>query len=741
METSLPIKEEAERLNINSEELEQIKKILEREPNGLELEIFAMLWSEHASYKSSLKWLKTLPVDGDGVLVKAGEDSAGAVDLGNGLACVMKVESHNHPCSIQPRLGSITGLRTVTRDITAMGAKPLSVLSSLRFGEGKRDTARWLFSEVSEGLSEFEKGYNVPIVGGETYFSEGYNSSPVVNNLSIGVVDKAKLVHGKAYGEGNLILVVGALTGKDGIDSDVFASDLLAEVSTKPVAMEQLLDVSSERMLSELMQELVEEVSLIGVQPIGTQGIVGAACEMSSKGMVGIDLELENIKHRDEDIIAREVLLSQTWARLMVCIEPKSLKDLIALVEKYKLSVSELGKVVKGDMLKCYYKGELVANLPPRHVGLGGLAPMADLSFETPGVEAVDINLELYNEPDHYPDVIKRMLVNLNVTSKRWLTDKFERSLKKEGTNQQFPSDAAFIDLDGTNQALAATMDGNSAYMQADANIGAQIAVAEAARNIICGGGVPLAVSDCLNFGNPQDKEIFGTFVDSVKGITKACNDFKIPVISGNVSFYNQRSEEGRLKPITPTPVIGMVGLVEDKNHHSTLSFRHKGDMIFIIGKSRNDVNSSEYAHSILNVKRSLPPYYNVEEELELQDAISDMIRAGLVRSVHDVSNGGLFFSLLESGIPLEFGFDITSDAEIRKEAFLFGESQSRVVVSVAPAKQDDFVDFMIDKEVAFSILGHVTKGEIRVDDESYGYIGDLKKMFEARLGQWVDNE
>ncbi|MCU4175992.1 phosphoribosylformylglycinamidine synthase subunit PurL [Carboxylicivirga sp. N1Y90] len=741
METSLPIKEEAERLNICSEEFDKIKEILNREPNGLELEVFSLLWSEHASYKSSLKWLKTLPVDGDKVLVKAGDDSAGAVDLGNGLACVMKVESHNHPCSIQPRLGSITGLRTVTRDITAMGARPLSVLSSMRFGEGKRDTARWLFAEVSDGLSEFEKGFNVPIVGGETYFSEGYNSSPVVNNLSIGVVEKSKIVEGKASGVGNLILVVGALTGKDGIDSDVFASDLLAEVSTKAVAMEQLMDVSSERNLVDLVQELTSGISLKGLNTIGTHGIIGAACEMSTKGKVGINLELENVKHRDEVLNAREVLLSQTWARIMVCIEPKDLKELSTLVEKYNLSVSTLGQVVEGDLVSCNYKGECIGEFPSQYMGLGELAPHINLPGKSIKQEALDIKLDLYNEPDHYPDVIKQMLVNLNVTSKRWLTDKFERSLNKEGLSHQYPSDAAFIDLEGTNQALAATMDCNSAYMQTDANIGAQIAVAEAARNIVCGGGVPLAISDCLNFGNPKDEEIYGTFIDSIKGITKACQDFKIPVISGNVSFYNQRSEEGQLKAITPTPVIGMVGLVEDKRHHSTLSFRHKGDMIFIIGKSRNDVNSSEYAHSVLNVKKSIPPYYNVEEELELQATISEMIRVGLVRSVHDVSNGGLFFSLLESGIPLEFGFDITSDAEVRKDAFLFGESQSRVIVSVSPAKQDDFVDFMIDKGVAFSILGHVTKGELRIDDESYGYIKDLKKLFEARLGQWVDDE
>nr|WP_321409772.1 phosphoribosylformylglycinamidine synthase subunit PurL [uncultured Carboxylicivirga sp.] len=741
MDTSIPTLAEAEKLNLTSIEFERIKEILKRSPNALELEVFSLLWSEHASYKNSLKWLKTLPTKGEKVLVEAGKESSGAIDLGNGLACVVKIESHNHPCAIQPRLGANTGLRVVTRDVASMGAKPVAILNSLRLGDGKRDTARWLFDEISKGMCEFEKGYQVPIIGGETYFSKGYNSSPVVNNFAVGVVDSSKILSGVAKGNGNLILIIGALTGKDGIDDDVFTADAINDVGTKPVPIELLMDVSIEKQLQEAVYELNQKGLLIGAENIAAQGVIGAACEMAARGDSSIKLNLDKIPTREEGLTARDVMLAQTWSRMLVCVSPDKVEDIKEITDKYSLALGVVGEVVDGNTVDCYFNADILASVPARFVGLGGEAPVYDREFSTNGTEATNIKLDQFDEPDHYPDVVKKMLVNLNVTSKNWMSDKFDQSLCADGDNFKYPSDAAYIDLEGTDQALAITIDCNSSYMTSNPFLGAQIAVAEACRNIVCGGGIPLGVSDCLNFGNPNDKTIYGTFVDSIKGITKACNDFDVPVLSGNVSFFNQRSEEGQLKPITPTPVIGMVGLLESKHNHCTLSFRHKGDMIFLVGTSRNDVNSSEFASSILNIKNSIPPFYDVEEEKELQNAVSGMIRKDLVRSVHDISNGGLFFTLLECGIPLEFGFDITSDAEIRKEAFLFGESQSRVVVSVASAKQDDFVDYMMETGVPFSILGHVTKGEIRIDDESYGFIDELKKAFEQRLGDWVEGK
>jgi len=739
MDTTLPTIEEAEKLNLTSEEFDRIKEMLQRTPNALELELFAILWSEHASYKNSIKWLSKLPFDGDNVLIKAGEENAGAVDLGDGNACVFKVESHNRPCAIQPRLGTSTGLREVMRDIFSMGAMPLAFLSSLRFGDGKRDTARWLFEEVAEGISEFENGFGVPIIGGETFFSKGYNTTPIVNNMAIGVVPKDQLLSGRANGKGNLILIIGARTGKDGVDVGVFETDILADIDSAPVSIEQMMDVSIEKELLETVQQLNNKVRLIGVQPIGTQGVVGAALEMAARGKVGISIDAENIPQRNEGLTTKDLLLSQTWGRLLICISPDELDAVKSVIEKLEVAMAVIGQVTKTDSVICKHNSEVVADVPVASVLLGGEAPVYERSIAENRVEAPGVNLDIYDEPDHYPDIIKVMLSNLNVTSKSWLTDKFSNQYSEDGSNSEFPSDAAFINIENSDKALAATMDCNSRYMKSDAFIGSQIAVAEAVRNVVCAGGKPIGLSDCLNFGNPYDEDVYASFVDSINGIAQACKDFNVPVVGGNVSFNNQRSENGLLKPITPTPVIGMVGVVDNKKHHSTLSFRHKGDMIFLIGQSRDDVNSSEYASSILNIKKSAAPYYNVQEEKELHAVVSGVIQKNLVRSVHDISNGGLFFSLLESGIPLEFGFDITSDAEIRKEAFLFGESQSRVIVSVSPAEQDNFVDFMMESNVPFSILGHVTKGEVRVDDESFGFINELKKAFEQRLKIWVE--
>ncbi|WP_430810527.1 MULTISPECIES: phosphoribosylformylglycinamidine synthase subunit PurL [unclassified Carboxylicivirga] len=738
MSVLLPTIEEAEKLNLTSGEFDKIKELLKRHPNALELELFSRLWSEHASYKNSLKWLQTLPTKSDDVPVEAGDESAGVVDLGDGNVCVFKVESHNSPCAIQPRLGALTGLRVVMRDVFTMGAKPLAFLSSLRFGDGKRDTARWLFEEVAEGICEYERGFEVPILGGETFFSRGYNTTPIVNNMAIGVAPKDKLLFARAEGEGNLVLIIGARTGKDGVDTDVFETDMLAELDTPPVSLDQMMDVSIEKELLETVQQLSECVKLIGVQSIGTQGVVGAAIEMAARGNSGIDLYVEAIPQRQKNLTVKDVLLSQTWGRILICISPDELDKVKRVIEPLELAMAVIGKVNNKGLVNCSYKGEPVAELPVNIAMLGDAAPVYERSFEEQAEALPSINLDIYDEPDHYPDVVRTMLSNLNVASKRWLTDKFSKTNDSQG---DFPADAAFIPIEGSDKTLVATMDCNSRYMKSDAFVGAQIAVAEAARNIVCAGGRPVALSDCLNFGNPYDPRVYGTFVNAIKGITKACDDYTLPVVSGNVSFHNQRSENGHLKPITPTPVIGMVGVVDDKKHHSTLSFRHKGDMIFLLGRSRNDVNSSEYASSILNIKKSAAPFYDVEEERDLQAAVRNVIKNGLVRSVHDVSNGGLFFSLLESCIPLEFGFDITSDAEIRKEAFLFGESQSRVVVSVSPEKQDDFVDYMMGTDVSFSILGHVTKGEVRIDDESYGFIKDLKQAFEQRLAIWVEGE
>lgn len=731
-----------ESLNLTQSELDLISEILKRDPNLLELDIFSRLWTEHASYKNSLKWLGKLPSVGEKVIVKAGDESAGAIDIGDGYVCVFKIESHNHPCSIQPRLGGLTGLRVVNRDVFSMGAKPVAFLDSLRFGDGERDTARWLFSEVIKGIKDFEAQMKVPVVGGEVCFDKGFNSNPIVNNMTVGIAREEDLISGVTGVKDTLILIVGAQTGKDGVDNDSFSADVITDDNGDSISYEQMMNSTVEKSLLNAIKVLNENKLVIGIQTIGAGGVVGAATEMAARGKTGMEIECSDIPVCDSEITNRERLLSETWGRVLLCIEKKDLGRVSELMQPMQLAFAAIGVVTDGDRLLCKSNGELLAEIPVDYVGLGGKAPIYEREIKEPAGNVIkSLIIDDIPEPDHYPKVIDKMLTSLNIASKCFLTDGFDQSLQTDSLSNKYPSDASFVEIEEAGKTLALTVDCNSYYVEADPYVGAQIAVAEAARNIICGGGIPLAVTDCLNFGNPYDPEVFWQFTKVVEGLSEACKRFETPVVSGNVSFYNQRSVEGRLTPISPCPVVGMVGVVESKNYHTVLSYKHKGDMIFLLGKSRDDINASEYLNFYHGMKSHAAPYFDIEEELEIQDVVKRLIRKRLVRSVHDVSSGGLFFNLLESATPLNFGFDITTDAEVRKDAFLFGESQSRVVVSVSPKNQDDFVDFMLQESIPFSALGHVTKGEVRIDDESYGYISRLKERFNTYLKKWSEGK
>lgn len=732
---------DAESFHLTSQEFEKIQNILGRKPNHVELEFFSILWSEHASYKHSYKWLEILPKTGKHVVVEAGKESAGAVDIGDDEVCLFKVESHNHPCAVQPRLGASTGLRVVTRDIFTMGAKPLAFLNSLRFGNEERDTARWLFHEVVNGLGDFEKAFGVPVVGGELFFGDGFNTSPVVNNMVVGVAKKESLISAVAKGKGNLVAVLGVATGTEGVEGDPFTGEFYSDKDVKNVPVGYLKNVDLEKSLYKVIKHLVSEKWAVGIQGIGGQGIVGAAVEMARRGKAGLKISTQNVPVEKIGMSSRDILVSETWGRILICLDPSKQGAIEELTKEYGLTFGVLGEVTDNHLFSLYENGELLAQLPVAYLGFGAKTPVYEPEFEAPQPDVESYTSESFQEPDHYPAVVRSMLKSLNLVSKKWIHKKYSSDLRPQDLSVKYPSDASLIEIEPSGKALAATMDGNPGYMTADPFIGAQIAVAEAARNIVCAGATPLAVSDCLNFGNPNDPQAYGDFVASVKGVAQACEHFGVPVISGNVSFYNQRSEEGIMYPITPSPIIGMVGTLKDSSMHTTLSFRHKGDMIFLIGKSRDDINGSEYIRKIHGINKSLPPYYDAIEEKELHQVISKMIEQKLVRSVHDISNGGLFFTLLECAVPLEFGFDVTSDAEVRKDAFLFGESQSRVVVTVAAEKQDVFIDFMLEQKFPFSILGHVTKGEIRIDDESYGFVFDMKKIFENTLKEWVEGK
>ena len=488
---------DAESFNLTSKEYENIQNILGRRPNLVELEFFSILWSEHASYKHSNHWLQILPKKSDKVIVEAGEESSGVIDIGDGLVCSFKVESHNHPCAIQPRLGASTGLRVVTRDIFTIGATPLAFLNSLRFGNDERETAKWLFNEVVKGFSDFEQSFGVPVVGGELFFADGFNSAPVVNNMVVGVTKKENIVSAVAKGVGNLVVVVGIPTGCEGVEGDPFKVGIYNEKETSHVLNSYLRSVELEKSLYKLIQELIDKNLTVGIQGVGGQGIVGAVVEMVRRGKSGIKLSTENIPTETEGMSARDVLVSETWGRILLCITPTESEKIKKIVDKYELSFGVLGEVTDTNYFSLYENEELLAELPVEYLGFGGKTPMYQPEYNLPEIDSSkDITIDSIDEPDHYPAVVKSLLESHNLVSKKWIQEQYSPDLKSQDLSLRYPSDASLIEIEPKGKALAATMDCNPGYMSVDPYVGAQIAVAEAARNIICAGATPFAVSD-----------------------------------------------------------------------------------------------------------------------------------------------------------------------------------------------------------------------------------------------------
>lgn len=742
MDISLSTVADAIKFKLSEYEYSIIRTHLGRNPNLLELELYALLWTEHASYKSSQKWLKEFSTSGKKILVGAFDENAGVIDIGDDLACVVKFESHNHPCSIQPKLGSFTGLRVANRDVFSMGAKPLAYMSALRFGDSQRDTAQWLFREVLAGLGEFEKSFETPILGGDVYFMNGFNTNPVVNNMVVGVVAKNKLIRSGASKSGSLIMIIGAGTGRDGISTDSFAADFITDslVDTKKISFNQMTNSKIENALFEAIELLNEKGLILSLQTIGSQGIIGAAAEMAAKGCSKIEIDIVKIPTYDEEITPREILISQTWGRMLLNIDATKLNAVQELLSPLHLVNEVIGVVSEGNTIECHFMDDKIVSIPAKSVGLGGEAPINILPFNEPKSSNLrKIDIDSIDEPDHYPNVVKALFNSPNILGKlSFQLAKEAHIIEGESTNSDFPSDSYLVDIEGTTKSLALSIEGNPYYSDADSYIGTQIAFFTAAKDIACSGATPLASVDCLNFGSPYNRDVYGEFVSSVKAISEAAKRINAPVIGGNVSFFNQRSEEGKLVPIAASPIIGMVGLLNNKMNHSTISFKHKGDMIFLIGKSRQCINSSEYAISVLNIESSAVPYFSFDEEVELLNVIAQLSKKGLTRSMHNVAKGGLFFNLLESALPLRFGFDLITDAEIRKDAFLFGEAQGRIVVSVAPEKVDLFVDFMMEMKFPFVSLGQVTKSEISIDDEPFGDITTYAQKLKKAQMNWL---
>lgn len=729
-------------LGILPEEYDKIVEYLGgREPNYTELSIYSVMWSEHASYKNSIRWIKTLPREGAHLLVGAGEENAGVVDVGEGWGCAFKIESHNHPCAVEPYQGAATGVGGINRDIFTMGARPVAQLNSLRFGDLRNARTRWLLDGVVRGIGDYGNAFGVAVAGGEVFFDSSYETNPLVNAMSVGLVRVGEMISAVARGEGNPVFIVGSSTGKDGIHGATFASANVTEESEKDIPSVQVGDPFAEKVLMEATLELAKTKALVGMQDMGAAGIICSTSEMSEKGGCGMRIDLDKVPKRQADMQPYEILLSESQERMLAVVKKGCEAEVQAIFAKWDISCVQIGEVTAGPDLEFYAGGALVARVPAASLVLGGGAPVYEREYVEPAYyeESKRFDISMVSEPEDIVAVARKMTGLPNVASKRWVYEQYDTMVGNYNLSINVPSDAGIVGIRGTSRALALTVDCNSRYVYADPCVGAMIAVAESARNVVCAGGRPVAITNCLNFGNPYDKEVYWQFVGAIKGMKEACEAFGTPVTGGNVSFYNQSTIGGEERAVLPTPVIGMLGVLEDSSKRMGLSFQHKGDMIYLLGESKDDISSSEYLVNCCGIKRSPAPYFNLSEECALQTVVGELIAHELIESAHDVSLGGLFVTLLESSMQHELGFDITSDAEYRLDAFLFGEAQGRVVVSVSAEKESPFLDLMMERNVPMHALGHVTKSEMRVDDVSFGFVHDYKQLYNDALGKILD--
>ena len=728
--------EQALEMGLLADEFDRIKEILGRTPNFCELSIFGVMWSEHCSYKNSIIWLKKLPKDGPHMLVEAGEENAGLVDIGDGLACCFKIESHNHPSALEPYQGAATGVGGINRDIFTMGARPIAQLNSLRFGNIELDRTKWLLKGVSKGIGDYGNAFGIPIVGGEVFFDDCYNTNPLVNAFSAGIMKKGDMISATSSGVGNPIFIVGSRTGKDGIHGASFASKDITEDSADDLPAVQVGDPFQEKLLLEATLELSKTDAIVGMQDMGAAGITCSTNEMSAAGNHGMLINLDKVPTRQKNMKDWEILLSESQERMLVVVEKGKEQIVNDIFDKWDLSCEEIGVVTEGERVQYFMHDELVADVPCSDLVLGGGAPVYEREYKEPEYfkRFQEFNIDDVKEPEDLIAVANFLTENYNIASKKWVYEQYDSMVGTANMSTNFPTDAGIVNLRESSKALAMTVDCNSRMVNANPEEGCAMAVAEAARNIVCSGGSPSAITNCLNFGNPYNPEVYWQFVGSIKGMSKACRKFSTPVTGGNVSFYNQSSIDGREVPVFPTPTIGMLGIVEDKKHITTLAFQNSGSLIYMLGDSLNDINCSEYLVAYHKINESSTPFFDLDVEFELQQSVSSLIKEDLIISAHDVSDGGLFITLLESSMANNLGFSINSTDNIRKDAFLFGESPSRVVVSIDNSNKQAFEDLLSKSKTSFHLLGTVTEGDLLVDGELFGDVSAYKQKFNSSL-------
>lgn len=675
-------KELALQHGLTEDEYEKILSILGRLPTYTELGIYSVMWSEHCSYKNSIAQLKTLPRSGKRLLVGAGEENAGLVDIGNGLAVAFKIESHNHPSAVEPYQGAATGVGGIMRDIFTMGARPVAALNSLRFGDINDKQTKYLLKGVVKGIGDYGNSFGVPTVAGEVYFDPCYQTNPLVNAMSVGIVEHQHVASAIAKGEGNVVMIVGSATGRDGIHGATFASEEISEDSESKRPSVQVGDPFTEKLLLEATLEAIRAGLIVGIQDMGAAGLTCSSTEMSAKGKSGMELNLDRVPTRETQMTAYEIMLSESQERMLIVAKPENEEAIKKIFEKWDLNCVTIGKVTNDGMVRVFHQGVLKAEVPAESCVLGGGAPVYIRETKEPAYlkETRALDTTVLPRPKNILDSIYKLMQSPNIASKRWVYEQYD-SMVRTNTVVLPGSDAAVIRIKKSDKLLAVKTDCNARYVYLNPRKGAAIAVAESGRNVVCSGGKPIAVTNCLNFGNPYKPEIYWQFTEAIAGMREACLALETPVTGGNVSFYNESPQAA----VFPTPTIGMLGIIESASHVMTADFKNVGDVICLLGTNRGDISGSEFLFQEYGLTAGDAPYFDLAVEVKLQQCALALIRSGLVNSAHDVSDGGLIVSLLESSIigKKKFGFTVTVQADsLPLHRLLFGEDQSRIVIT-----------------------------------------------------------
>ncbi len=723
----------AKEMGLTEDEYNHIVELIGRTPTYTEIGVYGVMWSEHCSYKNSIKQLKTLPRSGSRLLVEAGEENAGLVDIGDGYAIAFKIESHNHPSAIEPFQGAATGVGGILRDIFTMGARPIAALNSLRFGELDNERTKFLLRGVVQGIGHYGNCFGVPTVGGEIYFDNCYQDNPLVNAMAVGIVDVNKTASAAAEGVGNPVVILGSRTGRDGIHgASLLASREFDEKTDDMRPTVQVGDPFAEKLLLEATLELIEAGVLAGIQDMGAAGISCSTSEMSERNGLGMDIDLNEVPLREEGMTAYEIMLSESQERMLAVVKKDKMEEAKAICDKWDVTFKKIGTIVDDGVIHLKYEDNKVAELLADTLVLGGKAPQYDREYTEPEYlkETRAYDTEKAETQKPWEGDFWAMLKSPVIASKRWIYEQYDSQVRTNTVN--IKGDAGILRLkELPGKAIAVSTDCNSRYVYLNPYRGAMSAVCEAARNVVCTGAKPVAVTNCLNFGNPYDPEVYWTFREAIRGMGDACRELDTPVTGGNVSFHN----ESQNNAIFPTPVIGMLGIIDDLDYVMSAEFKNEGDLIYLLGSDKEELGGSEYLKQFTEKITGEAPEIDIELEKRLQDTVLKAIGEELINSAHDVSEGGIAIALAEKAImSKDLGCSVYDEEEELTAGKLFGESQSRIIVTVSPENEDKFEVLCKENFLNYSQLGKVIEDTFEINGFIQTPVSELVEAYESAI-------